>query len=68
MKNAWMILTMSIEMYKLMGTMFWNETNDDLTNAGASQYTWLGRMVVKTHAKMMIALTTVLLDSWAPIS
>jgi hypothetical protein len=41
MKNAWMILTMSIEMYKLMGTMFWNETSDDLTNARASQYTWL---------------------------
>ena len=36
MKNAWIVLTISMEMYSEMGTMFWNAIKQALSTKSAS--------------------------------
>src|ERR1700677_1441212 len=53
MKNACMVLTISIEIYKEIGTMFWNAMRQDLKYLSIEACSSIG----KTYANVMKAFT-----------
>lgn len=65
MKNAWMVLTISMEMYSEMGTMFWKAMRQELDHTSVSGTV---RFMRETYTKVITPFRTNELVGSAPCS